>query len=197
MKFLFSTSNLKIITCYDEFFNLRNSAHNYGGAICVLVLLIQIILYINFCCTGTKPLEEKLEEFFSSAHDPIKLKMEASQDKNNYIPATKYEGYTEDRLQSNNNENTVNDVKIINSEDQIKKENIEKKKKEKEQKEKDKIEKEKKEQQQEDKEDQQDENLNIKRKKKRKKSRKKSKKNFNPPKNRNKINEINQKKSNV
>ena len=197
MKFLFSTSNLKIITCYDEFFNLRNSANNYGGAICVLVLLIQIILYINFCCKGTKPLEEKLEELFSSAHDPIKLKMEASQDKNNNIPATNNEGHTEDRLQSNNNENTVNDVKIINSEDQIKKENIEKKKKEKEQKEKDKIEKEKKEQQQEDKEDQQDENLNIKRKKKKKKSRKKSKKNTNPPKNRNKINEINQKKSNV
>ena len=124
MKYIFTISNIKIITCYDEFFNLRNSVYNYGEIICVLVFLIQIILSINFCYKGAKPLKKKIEKLFESAHYPIKIRLETSSDNKNYI-ITNNEGYSEERfLNKNNNENPINNVNIINSEDQIKKENI-------------------------------------------------------------------------
>ena len=54
MKFLFSTSNIKVITCFEQLFNVRELIHNYGGIICIIVIIIQIILYIVFCCKGAK-----------------------------------------------------------------------------------------------------------------------------------------------
>ena len=142
MKNIFSVSNIKIIKCYDELFNLRNSVKNYGGAIVFLVFLIQIFLSINFCYKGVKPLRKKIEKLFASAH--IKIRLETSIDNNKNYINTNNEGYSEDRfINKNSNENTFNNVKMINSEDQIKKDNITKQQKEKEQIEEEKEKKEK------------------------------------------------------
>ena len=116
MKFLFSTSNIKIITCYEQLFNIKNLVYNYGGIIVILVILIQIIFYIIFCCKGTKSLEEKVKQLFESAQEkPIKF--ESSHDNNINAITTNNEGYTENRLYSQNNRNNeirINDVEIIN-----------------------------------------------------------------------------------
>ena len=124
MKFLFSTSNIKVITCYEQLLNLKNIIYNYGGIICILVIFIQIILYIIFCCKGTKPLEEKIKKLFESVEErPIKF--ESSQDNNdnnNNNMVTSNEGYTENRLYSQNNRN--NDVEIINRDINIKNKNL-------------------------------------------------------------------------
>ena len=61
---VFSNSNFKVITCYKEILNFQNLKNNYGGAICLLVLIIQIILYFKYCIQGVKPLEEKIEDMF-------------------------------------------------------------------------------------------------------------------------------------
>lgn len=61
---VFSNSNFKVITCYKEILSFQNLKNNYGGAICFLVLFIQIILYFKHCCNGVKPLEEKIEDMF-------------------------------------------------------------------------------------------------------------------------------------
>ena len=63
---VFTSSNIKVITCFSELFNVRNMVTNYGFLICFVTLIIQIILYINFCCKGTKPLEEQIKEMAES-----------------------------------------------------------------------------------------------------------------------------------
>ena len=122
MKFLFSTSNLKVITCYKQLFNVKNLVYNYGGIIVILVILIQIIFYIIFCCKGTKSLEEKVKQLFESAQEkPVKF--ESSHDNNINAITTNNEGYTENRLYSQNNRNNdirINDVEIINKDINIK-----------------------------------------------------------------------------
>jgi hypothetical protein len=42
--------------------------NNYGGAICLLVLIIQLILYFKYCYKGVKPLEEKIEDMFKTGN---------------------------------------------------------------------------------------------------------------------------------
>ena len=64
LKNLVSVSNIKVITCYRKFLNLRDIITNYGGMICILVLLIQIVCFLIFCFSGIKPIEEKLENLF-------------------------------------------------------------------------------------------------------------------------------------
>ena len=64
LKSLVSVSNIKVITCYRKFLNLRDIIRNYGGMICILVLIIQIICFLIFCFSGIKPIEEKLENLF-------------------------------------------------------------------------------------------------------------------------------------
>ena len=64
LKSLVSVSNIKVITCYRKFLNLRDIIRNYGGMICILVLIIQIICFLIFCFSGVKPIEEKLENLF-------------------------------------------------------------------------------------------------------------------------------------
>ena len=59
---VFTSSNLKVINCFSELFNVKNIITNYGFLICFATLLIQIILHILFCCKGTKPLELQIEE---------------------------------------------------------------------------------------------------------------------------------------
>ena len=65
---VFSNSNFKVITCYKEILNFKNLKNNYGGAICFLVLIIQLILYFKYCYKGVKPLEEKIEDMFKTGN---------------------------------------------------------------------------------------------------------------------------------
>ena len=64
LKSLVSISNVKVIKCYKQFLNLRDIIRNYGGMICIVVLIIHIICFSIFCFTGIKPIENKLEDLF-------------------------------------------------------------------------------------------------------------------------------------
>ena len=64
IKSLVSVSNIKVITCYKQFLNIRDIIRNYGGMICILVLIIQIVCLLIFCFYGIKPLEDKLDDLF-------------------------------------------------------------------------------------------------------------------------------------
>ena len=64
LKSLVSISNVKLIKCYKQFLNLRDIIRNYGGMICIVVLIIHIICFSIFCFTGIKPIENKLEDLF-------------------------------------------------------------------------------------------------------------------------------------
>ena len=64
LKSLVSVSNIKVITCYRKFLNLRDIIRNYGGMICILVFIIQLVCFLIFCFSGIKPIEEKLENLF-------------------------------------------------------------------------------------------------------------------------------------
>ena len=64
LKSLVYVSNIKIITCYKKFLNIRDIIRNYGGMICILVLLIQIVCFLIFCFCGIKPIEQKLDNLF-------------------------------------------------------------------------------------------------------------------------------------
>ena len=44
--------------------NIRDIIRNYGGMICILVLIIQIVCLLIFCLYGIKPLEDKLDDMF-------------------------------------------------------------------------------------------------------------------------------------
>ena len=67
MKFIFKTSNIKVIMCFKELLNIREIIHNYGGFICLFVFLLQVILYIAFSCKGTQYLEEEIQEMFDTS----------------------------------------------------------------------------------------------------------------------------------
>ena len=62
-----SHSNLKIISCYKEVLRYKNLINNYGGIICITAFLLQIILFMDFCCKGIDPLDEKIENMFAEA----------------------------------------------------------------------------------------------------------------------------------
>ena len=127
MKMVFSNSNLKIITCFSELLNLKNIVKNFGGILCLLVFIIQVILYIHYCCQGTKPLQKKIDELFES--EKFDLKIEQTQDNNNL-------GNTDDRFKKHPNFG-INNIETDQNElkgDKEKKEEKEEKK-EKEQKE--------------------------------------------------------------
>ena len=64
LKSLVSISNVKVIKCYKQFLNLRDIIRNYGGMICIVVLIIHIICFTIFCFIGIKPIENKLEDLF-------------------------------------------------------------------------------------------------------------------------------------
>ena len=105
MSGIFSSSNLKVITCFQQLFNLKNIIHNFGGILCFTVLIIQIILYIHYCCKGAKPLQEKINGMFKEADEYIKKENQKTEENPN-----NKEAVTDDRLQNNtNNEATTND----------------------------------------------------------------------------------------
>ena len=64
IKSLVSVSNIKVINCYRQFLNIRDIIRNYGGMICISVLIIQIVCFLIFCLYGIKPLEDKLDDMF-------------------------------------------------------------------------------------------------------------------------------------
>ena len=64
LKSLVSVSNIKVITCYKKFLNIRDIIRNYGGMICILVFIIQLVCFLIFCFCGIKPIEEKLDNLF-------------------------------------------------------------------------------------------------------------------------------------
>ena len=107
MSSIFSSSNLKVITCFQQLFNLKNLIHNFGGILCFSVLIIQIILYIHYCCKGAKPLEEKIRKMFIEADEYIKNNQKTEENANT---PNNNEPLTDERLQNNNNnEVTTND----------------------------------------------------------------------------------------
>ena len=67
-----SVSNLKVITCYKNFLNLRDLIKNYGGAICILVLIIQFICFLLFCFLGIKSIKKQLEDLFTLGNEIIR-----------------------------------------------------------------------------------------------------------------------------
>ena len=64
LKSLVAVSNVKVINCYKKFLNLRDVIRNYGGMICIFVLIIQIVCFLIFCFSGTKYIEEQLDDLF-------------------------------------------------------------------------------------------------------------------------------------
>ena len=74
IKDLVSVSNVKVITCYKQFLNLKDIITNYGGAICIIVLIIQIICFLLFCFLGIKYIRRQLEYLFYLGSQIIKRK---------------------------------------------------------------------------------------------------------------------------
>lgn len=64
---LVSVSNIKVIECYKNFLNLKDIIRNYGGMICIVVLLIQIICFLIFCFLGFEEYETKVDDLFIAA----------------------------------------------------------------------------------------------------------------------------------
>ncbi len=67
MNLVSSNSNLKVITCFRELFELKNLCHNYGGFICIFEFILQVVLYINYCCKGISNLIDKIKHLFGEA----------------------------------------------------------------------------------------------------------------------------------
>ena len=72
LKSLISVSNIKVINCYRKFLNIRDIIRNYGGMICILVLIIQIVCFLIFCFCGIKPIEQKLDSLFILGNSILK-----------------------------------------------------------------------------------------------------------------------------
>ena len=69
-----SVSNLKVITCYKKFLNLKDLIKNYGGSICILVIIIQFICFLLFCFLGIKYIKKQLEDLFTLGNEIIRRK---------------------------------------------------------------------------------------------------------------------------
>ena len=84
LKSMVVVSNIGVIKCYKQFLNLRDIIKNYGGIICIFVLIIQVVCFLIFCFCGIKPIEEKLSNLFLVGENILKglLKL-AGQDQNN------------------------------------------------------------------------------------------------------------------
>ena len=64
LKSVVSVSNLNLFKCYKNFLNLRDIVRNYGGMICIVVLIYQIICFLIFCFYGIKSIKNKLDDLF-------------------------------------------------------------------------------------------------------------------------------------
>ena len=72
LKSLVSVSNLKVISCYKQFLNLKDIIKNYGGMICIIVLIIQIICFLMYCFLGISPIKQKVNSLFALGKTIIK-----------------------------------------------------------------------------------------------------------------------------
>ena len=132
MKFIFKTSNIKVIMCFKELLNIREIIHNYGGFICLFVFLLQVILYIAFSCKGTQYLEEEIQEMFDTAEKRKKEKEMKKAQQDNKVINIEFNNNinTNDRLQDNNdeiemgNKETIIENRNENGDEQEGKENI-------------------------------------------------------------------------
>ena len=108
LKSLVSVSNIKVITCYKTFLNLKDIITNYGGMICIIVLIIQIVCFLIFCLYGIKPIEDKLDDLFILGKVIIRR-------------LTNWKGFNFDLNQDNNANNDQMPRKKFNLWGQIKK----------------------------------------------------------------------------
>ena len=121
MKMIFQSSNIKVITCFSELLDIRNFLTNYGAIICILTFIIQIILYIQFCCQGTAPLENQIKNEILTYIESKKNKVDETSVVNNDNDNDN-EGITEDRLKNDGLENEKKEKEVIR-EDKKKKTN--------------------------------------------------------------------------
>ena len=121
MKMIFQSSNIKVITCFSELLDIRNFLTNYGAIICILTFIIQIILYIQFCCQGTAPLENQIKNEILTYIENKKNKVDETSVVNNDNDNDN-EGITEDRLKNDGLENEKKEKEVIR-EDKKKKTN--------------------------------------------------------------------------
>ena len=65
MNKIFTSSNIKVITCYSEIFNYSNILKNYGEIICLSVFVIQLFMFFIYMCMGTKPIQKEVDKFLN------------------------------------------------------------------------------------------------------------------------------------
>jgi hypothetical protein len=82
MNLVFSNSNLKVITCFRELFELQNLWHNYGGFICIFALIVQIVLYIDYCCKGISNFVVKINNIFKEANMNVQIEQPGKENAN-------------------------------------------------------------------------------------------------------------------
>ena len=107
MNVIFTNSNFKVITCYKELLNYKNIVKNYGGIICLFVLLMQLIFFFSFCSSGTAPLENKIKDLISNVpkESPILQFQKLEQENNINSERKKFENTGQIDI-NNNNQNT-------------------------------------------------------------------------------------------
>ena len=147
LKTFASVSNIKVITCFRQFLNLRDVVANYGGMICILVLFIQIICFLIFCFKGIKSIRKQIDDLFNLGNEIIKkqstifkdvklnIEKEEREESNEKILNTKEINDADNIRQSLHKENTENTENKENTEKKAKRENTDDKLKEKEKKE--------------------------------------------------------------
>ena len=115
-----SVSNVKVIKCYKEFLHLKDIVKNYGGMICILVLIIQLICLFIFCFCGIKPIENQLDDLFILGKAIVKrLSMltsahngETGGNNNLKIPGKKFNLWGQIKLLRQKNKLILKDKKI-------------------------------------------------------------------------------------
>ena len=124
LKTFVSVSNIKVITCFRQFLNLRDIIANYGGMICILVLFIQIICFLIFCFKGIKSIRKQIDDLFNLGNEIIKKKSSILKDvkiniekeeTNDKVLNTKEINETDKVKQSSNKENRENEENRVNS----------------------------------------------------------------------------------
>ena len=128
LKTFASVSNIKVITCFRQFLNLRDVVANYGGMICILVLFIQIICFLIFCFKGIKSIRKQIDDLFNLGNEIIKkqstifkdvklnIEKEEREESNEKILNTKEINDADNIRQSLHKENTENTENKENTE---------------------------------------------------------------------------------
>ena len=59
-----TVSNIKVITCFRQFLNLRDLIKNYGGIVFFGVLFYQIVCFLIYCYLGINAIKHKVDNLF-------------------------------------------------------------------------------------------------------------------------------------